>query len=350
MPKGSLSEPAMIKACDAAAEHIAALKPSFVFGSLAAGADLAMAERLLGNDVPFRSILPCELDHFRDYSITPYGDFWVSKFENVLKNLKDISFAFNRNCKPDKAMLRATSRLTMGSTLMQAEATRAKALQVAVIGAGNNSTNPGSTMEDLSIWQKAGQDNIIFGGGNADFSLVEAPLNECALLFADVKGYSSLDTMQLKHVHTVLFPAIAKLLDSSSNVKYRNTWGDGIFFTVDSALEAASLSLQLNALVADYGTTESIGGLRVGLHYGATEMYDDPISKRMNLYGPEVTHAARIEPVSIPGLAHASHHYAARLTLEMASCDKHEFKMEYAGKIELAKRAGLSKLFRLESI
>jgi hypothetical protein len=52
----------------------------------------------------------------------------------------------------------------------------------------------------------------------------------------------------------------------------------------------------------------------------------------------------------MPDLAHASEHFSAALALEMEDLGKRDFKMEYAGKIELAKDAGQSQLFRLEKL
>ena len=70
----------------------------------------------------------------------------------------------------------------------------------------------------------------------------------------------------------------------------------------------------------------------------------DPIIGRDNYFGSSVTKAARIEPVTPPGMVYASEAFAATL----AATERDEFSLEYIGRMALAKGYGESRIYRLD--
>ena len=70
----------------------------------------------------------------------------------------------------------------------------------------------------------------------------------------------------------------------------------------------------------------------------------DPIIGRDNYFGSSVTKAARIEPVTPPGMVYASEAFAATL----AATGSDEFSLEYIGRMALAKGYGESRIYRLD--
>ena len=83
--------------------------------------------------------------------------------------------------------------------------------------------------------------------------------------------------------------------------------------------------------------------LRIALHCAPVFSGHDPILGRTNYFGAGVTRAARIEPVTPPGLIYASEAFAATLAASGSSC-----ALEYVGTLDLAKHYGESRIYRLE--
>jgi class 3 adenylate cyclase len=84
--------------------------------------------------------------------------------------------------------------------------------------------------------------------------------------------------------------------------------------------------------------------IRIALHAGPVFCGFDPIMGRDNYFGSSVTKAARIEPVTPPGMVYASEAFAATL----AATEKDGFALEYVGRLALAKGYGESRVYRLE--
>jgi class 3 adenylate cyclase len=84
--------------------------------------------------------------------------------------------------------------------------------------------------------------------------------------------------------------------------------------------------------------------MRVALHAGPVFRGFDPIMNRDSYFGSSVTKAARIEPVTPPGMVYASEAFAATL----AATAPGDFSLEYVGRLPLAKAYGESRIYRLE--
>jgi len=66
--------------------------------------------------------------------------------------------------------------------------------------------------------------------------------------------------------------------------------------------------------------------------------------QRDSHFGSNVTRAARIEPVTPPGMVYASEAFAATL----AATGEQAFALEYIGKLPLAKGYGESRIYRVD--
>ena len=76
--------------------------------------------------------------------------------------------------------------------------------------------------------------------------------------------------------------------------------------------------------------------LRVALHAGPLFRCLDPVTGQPNFTGKQVVPAARLEPVTPPGMVYASREFAAIAAAEGVA----GFSCEPVGKIGLAKKAG----------
>ena len=81
--------------------------------------------------------------------------------------------------------------------------------------------------------------------------------------------------------------------------------------------------------------------LRLGGHAGPVTSMIDPFMGTPNFFGTQVTIAARIEPVALPGSLYVSEPFAALLGLSAPG----DYRTDYVGQMELAKKFGHMRLF-----
>lgn len=73
-----------------------------------------------------------------------------------------------------------------------------------------------------------------------------------AMLFGDVKGFSKLKDAELpRFVEHVLGRFARVLARFGSDIRFRNTWGDGLFVVLPTPAIAAACALELQASLAD---------------------------------------------------------------------------------------------------
>lgn len=170
-----------------------------------------------------------------------------------------------------------------------------------------------------------------------------------AILFADVVGFSSLSELQVVRFYYEFLGAVARLLAFSENPPLvRNTWGDGLYLVFAKVRDAGVFALDLSDLTAD---TDWSGldlprdlRVRVGLHAGPLFDFADRVTGQLTLSGKHVMRAARIEPVTPPGLVYATQEFAA-LSAAYAVTD---FTCEPVGRVRLAKHGGYTPLYVLD--
>jgi class 3 adenylate cyclase len=162
-----------------------------------------------------------------------------------------------------------------------------------------------------------------------------------ALLFADAVGFSKLREEQIPIFVQRFLGAIGRLLKVGSHLPiHKNTWGDGLYFVFGTVTDAGMFALELCEMVnttnwLDLGLPPSLN-LRVGLHAGPVYACFDPILERPNYVGTHVSRAARIEPITPPGLVYASESFAALSAAEAVT----SFHCEYVGQTAQAKEYG----------
>jgi len=126
------------------------------------------------------------------------------------------------------------------------------------------------------------------------------------------------------------------------------TWGDALYAVFDGPLDAADFALRFLArmLAVDWTRTglDATSQIRIALHAGPVFRDFDPVMQRDGFFGTTVTRAARIEPVTPPGMIYASEAFAATL----AATGRGDYALEYVGNLALAKRYGESRIYRLE--
>lgn len=169
------------------------------------------------------------------------------------------------------------------------------------------------------------------------------------MLFADFAGYSRLhDAYAPLFQHRFLEIGAALIAAAVAKPLEAKTWGDAVYAVFDAPRDAAEFALrflrQMETIDWTAAGLAASSHVRVSLHTGPVFRTLDPIMQRDSRFGSSVTRAARIEPVTPPGMVYASEAFAASL----AAMGAHDYSLEYVGNLPLAKHYGESRIYRVE--
>jgi class 3 adenylate cyclase len=329
----------------------------FGYGSLAAGADILFAEALLARKAQLHVVLPFDREEFIEVSVRPSGDNWVERFEQCFRAAETsgtVRFATEDRYLGDDHLFGYCSQLAMGLARLRAQHLSTGIKQI-VVWDGNAPSGPAGTAVDTARWQRAGlpRREIIVGNGfrpadSATRSPGRIGRRVGAMLFSDIHGFSGLGDEQLPRFVDVILRCCAEVIARNRpEIRFVNTWGDGLFLVFDDAGKAAECALELQEAVGRIdlpaqGLPADMG-LRVGLHLGPIYAARDPILDRENFFGAHVSRAARVEPVTPEGCIYVTETVAAVLALHHSDA----FACEYVGMTEAAKHYGAMRMFLL---
>ena len=113
-------------------EVLADLKVGVAYGSLAAGADLIIAELILRRGGELHVVLPFGVDEFIRVSVEPFGEGWVERFHVVLKQASSTTSVTDDEHLSEDTMFAYCSRYAVGRAVLHARAVGADAVQIAV--------------------------------------------------------------------------------------------------------------------------------------------------------------------------------------------------------------------------
>jgi hypothetical protein len=138
------------RAAERIAEAVAALKPGFGFGALAAGADIMAAEALLAIGAELHIALPATIEAFRRESVNGFGADWGKRFDAVLDAAQAID-SFDTLDRVSRAGIFVSDEMAMGMAIRQATMleTSATALRI-----GDGARCNGSLLDDA--WERRG--------------------------------------------------------------------------------------------------------------------------------------------------------------------------------------------------
>lgn len=167
-------------------------------------------------------------------------------------------------------------------------------------------------------------------------------------LFADFAGYSRLADDEQPIFQNLLIGGIATVLAAHQpRILLQHTWGDAVHVVTDDAETTARIAAGIHDVVEQ--ARGGLGGmlekleLRLSAHYAPVFEGIDPVEGTTTYFGSQLSFAARVEPVTPPGMIFVTEAFAARLMLEAPD----RYAAEYAGEIELAKRFGKYRLYSL---
>ena len=336
------------------ADYLATNDVGFVFGSLACGADLLVAEAALARGAELNVVLPFDADEFKEISVERGGERWLELFDDSLGRAKSLSHATEDSYLGDDSLFAYCARLAMGLAVLRASNLSSEVEQLAIWDRQALHQAAGTAV-DVSFWRsRGGKTQVIPTHGRAPESSgpVAPPLRRRvvrALLFGDVNGFSKLRELQLPIFFEEILGGFADVLDElNEKVLYRNTWGDGLYLVLDDTLSAARCALGLQQAMKAHdlpalGLPEHLG-LRIGGHVGPVFTATDPVLEQPTFFGAHVTRTARIEPTTPEGEVYVTESFAALLALESG----HGLTCEYVGHMPAAKGYGSFRMYVLK--
>ena len=326
-----------------------------VYGSLACGADIVIAETALEANVELHVFLPCPEPDFVARSVAIGGTDWIERWQHVTKRATGFTFEPTQAIADD-AMFAYCDQQAMGSALLRARQLGTNVFQLAVWD-GQPSEGVAGTAAAVERWRGLGGDAVVVPLERADLEPVRSPDHSAlpagrprrvrAILFADVKGFSELAEQEIPDFFEKVMGGLVGVIDRYGEaVSYRNTWGDALYVVFDEPMPAARCALEIQArletLRSELGWTELAA--RIGVHAGPVYDGYDPVRDAPTHYGTHVNRAARIEPRTPPGQVYVSASFAALLALDDSG---NELRAEYVGHVPTAKDYGTFPMYLL---
>ena len=373
--------PAALEPAVAAAlrEHLARLRAPILYTSAACGADLICIEQAQEIGAEVNIVLPFDRQDFVRTSVATGGEGWVARFDRALSRATRVIMATEEAYLDDDVLYEHAAKLVEGFSMLRAAQLQTEALLLCVIDAGA-AGDVGGTALSFERWQRqVGPPRVIdlcalraraeldestlatqarAGAAAAPSISTEAALRPDpvrsqrsikSLLFADFAGYSRLHDAYAPLFQSQFLEIGADAIGASPIKPLEaKTWGDGLYLVFESQGDAAGFALQLleRMLAVDWTAAKlpASSQIRIALHAGPVFRAFDPVMGRDSFFGADVTRAARIEPVTPPGMVYVSEAFAATL----AATGEARYALEYVGRLALAKGYGDSRIYRLE--
>lgn len=374
--------PAALEPAVAAAlrELLTRLRAPILYASAACGADLICIEQAQDIGAEVNIVLPFDRQDFVRTSVATGGEGWVARFDRALSRAARVIMATEEAYLDDDVLYEHAAKLVEGFSMLRAAQLQTSAVLLCVIDAGV-AGDVGGTALSLDRWQRQGgtvrlidlrelraratRDGAIpamqalaaapppaapISAETARRAPVERPRRSIkTMLFADFAGYSRLHDAYAPLFQSQFLQIGAEAIKASTIKPLEaKTWGDGMYLVFESQREAAEFAQRLleKMLAVDWTAAKlpETSQIRIALHAGPVFCGFDPVMGRDSFFGAEVTRAARIEPVTPPGMVYVSEAFAA--TLAATGQDRHA--LEYVGRLALAKEYGESRVYRLE--
>lgn len=351
-------------------KHLLAANVRMGYSSAASGSDILFIEAMRAIGGRTRIVLPCSRQQFLQESVVDSGGDWSRRFHKALNQADDVIIASPERLKFGSIGYDYANKLVHGLALMQASEFHTELVRMAVWD-GQPGDGPGGTADTVRRWQEADHAvNLInprfFCGTNRAAELQGSKRRRkvkrasalpnipgfgsevCSILFADAFHFSKLAEEQIPNFVLKFMGPIAMLVNRAHPpILYRNTWGDGLFLVFSGVADAGKFAKTLADCVAAIdrkaaGLPEDMS-LRISLHAGPVFRFKDQIVDKLNYIGSHVNRAARMEPVTPPGLIYASQGFVALATLEVPG----QFQFDYVGRVPLAKGFGDFPIYHL---
>jgi class 3 adenylate cyclase len=345
--------------------RLAQLGAGIGFSSAASGGDILFLEAMARRGGKTSIVLPYPETDFIPHSVLiGEGDEWVPRFESVLRRSESVRRAVGQRFADSPVFFEYANLLLLGLARLRSARLGVDLVPLALWD-GRKGDGAGGTAGTIEEWRSQGY-NVEVIDLNALVAIpatsppedlaapaVKAGLETriMAVLFADVVNFSRLTESEIPRFVDHFLGAVGGLVRESAHAPIvSNTWGDGLYFVFETVADAGEWALELCEMAAttDWnarGLRKDLN-LRVALHAGPLFSCIDPVTNQRNFTGKQVVPAARLEPVTPPGLVYASEEFAAMAAASQVS----GFTCQPVGRLGLAKGAGNVQVYHVSRV
>lgn len=352
------------------------------YASASCGSDLLFVDAMLERGGETNIVLPFDRDDFIAERVAYGGASWVRRFEIVEKLAASISYATRGPYLGDEDLYRFGNQALQGAAAMRGRQYDVSPDLVTVWDL-TPGTETGDVADFIDRWADMRRLHIIDvddiappKGPDADLAAPSAPGAAAvapaivqprgarsirALLMSDIVGSSRVAEAQMPAYAAFMTRIAGRLSERAPAPSFVNTWGDAIFATSPSAEALATYALALKDAVREFGhldgAIDTPLGMRISLNAGPVLEAEDAIVGRMGNFGEEIVRAARIEPVTTPNHIYSTDSFVSLLLAEESEARAaaemegrvwaSRFRLEYIGRVVLAKNAGAEGLHHL---
>jgi MAP3K TRAFs-binding domain len=285
----------------------------FGYGSLAAGADIVIAESLIAHGAELHVILPTQVGAFAAQSVLAYGSGWLPRFDACLAAATSIRFASRIDGDYEPLATSLAADLAMGAAVLNAKMLESSAAQLLVIDDGGGDYGTGlSTARDGKAWALSGRSQSIItaprsasvpASGRRDSVEGRADRRLAALFHISFDGVDQLDDAAFTRVlDDVIIPFRAACNEIERQPDLMLTSGNTCIAGFTDVRAAWDYVCALTSI-------KTALPLRIGGHYGLVHWLDDPPA----LLGAGLSQLADIAAASLPGTVTVSDAFASAL-------------------------------------
>jgi tetratricopeptide (TPR) repeat protein len=222
-----------------------------VYGAMAAGADIVIAEVALGAGCPLTVVLPVPVAVFMETSVRPFGAAWVRRYEACLERATDIVEVTTDRQIVSELNLNHASAVAMGLAKIRADVLATRPVQLLAYDGRKTGAARFGTARDAEMWRQTGSPQCVIPfdrpDGTVTCSQQPQPVARSefepamrAMLFLDVRGSSAVPDDRIPCFVREVLGRLAGTCDQlESPPLYADSWGDGLFFAFDDVDQAA---------------------------------------------------------------------------------------------------------------
>ena len=341
-------------------QRLEALGAGFGFASAACGSDILFHEAVLDMNGETHVVLPYQQEVFikESVDIIPGAD-WIERYERVISRAVAVQESSRQSRNTGTVLYEFANLMLHGLASVRAEQLETTLVPL-VVWDGRAGDGGGGTASAVERWRSLGlgveiidlaallRETLHVNSPSATSRSSSSVRNVTAgftqeiraLLFADIEGFSRLNDEEVPRFVDHVLGLVARLAKESAYTPLTmNTWGDGLYLVFSNVSDAGQFALDLCDAVR--GTDWTGKGLpainvRIGLHAGPVYSCTDPVTERLSYVGPNVSRAARVEPITPAGHVYATQEFSALAAAENVKA----LRCEYVGQTAMAKKYG----------
>nr|WP_157893755.1 tetratricopeptide repeat-containing protein [Aquidulcibacter paucihalophilus] len=211
-------------------QFLASERPGFVYGALAAGADLLFAHEFLeyrNSASPFAEmhvVLPLPVDQFRETSVRAYGENWVPLFESALDQATSVTIV-GTDVSPLKLAIEHADQVAMGCTVRNAQVFQSQAIGLTIVAPAEG------LRPQLAAWQQSDRRLEIINGSR-----------DRKILSQNEDLYSRQKLMALVWFSNASLTKVSPYIDPDLTLVSEES---GCWLACDQVVKAGDLAIQL---------------------------------------------------------------------------------------------------------